>query len=346
MDKGDKFSPFHRDAHAAVHNRNPASPYAAWQSAESPSVKAHERVMPSRAAKRVWTAILCVDRPTIYRLMPPTITPPADSFVTLPDDKAKRVFDEALDRLSSVQRQVFLMRLRSDTDLDRIALRLGLSRDTARASLAYAVAQLRMILSDAPMDKQRDDWLRRCRRLLVRPVRRDALPAVEIDFPSLDVEPAAEHPEPVALIVESRPDTSARLPSGIETSPQPRSEPQQPPTPAAPAGVVIPPAKAPAAAPSRPRHTRGHGLWLRLPAALGLLVVAVTGGLAWYVFGPHRTVADDVIRTEPQRVPALDAPAPPLTASDFRLVLLRQQQKGVLEDLDFYIWLSEQDDLP
>lgn len=29
--------------------------------------------------------------------------------------------------------------------------------------------------------------------------------------------------------------------------------------------------------------------------------------------------------------------------SGFRLVLLRQQHDGLLEDLDFYVWLAEQE---
>lgn len=276
--------------------------------------------------------------------MPSPVTPKQTSFVTLADDKARLVFDEALDRLSPVQRQVFLMRLRSESDLDRIAVRLGLSRDTARASLAYAVAQLRMALSDAPLDKQRDDWLQRCRRLLVRPVRRSIVPAVEIELPGAEAKVAPVPVESSALVVESRETT----PAHITASPLTSSESVRPASPPS-RQVVLPAASASAptsAAPSRDSRRRAHGgLWPRLPAALAVLVLTVVGVLAWYGLRSDPSKST-VIDTEPQRMPALDAPAAPLTAPDFRLVLLRQQQDGLLEDLDFYIWLSEQDALP
>ena len=276
--------------------------------------------------------------------MPSSVTPKQPSFVTLADDKARRVFDEALDRLSPVQRQVFLMRLRSESNLDRIAVRLGLSRDTARASLAYAVAQLRMALSDAPLDKQRDDWLQRCRRLLVRPVRRDIVPAVEIEFPGAETEAAPATVESMALVVESRETT----PAHITAAPPASSESAR--RVATHSLPITRPAASVAATTTttlgRDSRRRAHaGLWPRLPAALAVLVLTVVGVLAWHGLRSDASKST-VIDTEPQRVPALDAPAAPLTAPDFRLVLLRQQQDGLLEDLDFYIWLSEQDALP
>lgn len=280
--------------------------------------------------------------------MPPPVTPKPPSFVTLPDAAARRVFDDALDRLSPVQRQVFLMRLRSESDLERIAVRLGLPRDSARASLAYAVAQLRMVLSDAPLDKQRNDWLRRCRQLLVVPARRGTVPAVEIELPGIMAAIAPESAPPAELVVESRHTTPASWPLAGATTPPPELPPSVPmpvePTPAKP----IIPTDTPVAAP--PRHGRHHrssyGLWPRLPAAMGVLVLVVVGFLTWYGLGPSAPKSIAPISTEPQRMPPLDAPAAPLTASDFRLVLLRQQQQDLLEDLDFYIWLSEQDALP
>lgn len=280
--------------------------------------------------------------------MPPPVTPKPPSFVNLPDERARQVFDAALDRLSPVQRQVFLMRLRSGSDLDRIAVRLGLPRDSARASLAYAVAQLRMMLSDAPLDKQRNDWLQRCQQLLIRPARRSIVPAVEIELPgsaaaiSVDTAPA--------LIVDSRQATSLPSPWADAVAPPPALLPSAPPpatrpsaaAPAAPADV----ATAVTASHGHARLRRpSHGLWPRLPAALGLLVLAVAGFLVGYALWPSGPGPATPVPPGPHRVPPLNAPAAPLTASDFRLVLLRQQHPGLLEDLDFYVWLSEQDAL-
>ena len=44
-------------------------------------------------------------------------------------------------------------------------------------------------------------------------------------------------------------------------------------------------------------------------------------------------------------MPPPDAPEAPLTAPDFLLVLMQQQHPGVLETLDFYVWLAEQEAL-
>lgn len=197
----------------------------------------------------------------------------------MPDEAARRMLAQALARLSPVQRQAVLLRLRDVADIDGIAVRLGLSSDTVRACLAFAVAQLRMALSDAPLDRERDDWLHRCRALLV------ALPAPTTPPPPTASVPAAQH--------------------------------------------------APA----------GSGPWPRLPAALGLLVLVAAGVFAWQQWRPGPPPAPPPVEAAPQRMPPPDAPEAPLTAPDFLLVLLRQQHPGVLEDLDFYVWLAEQDAL-
>lgn len=194
---------------------------------------------------------------------------------------------QALARLSPVQRQAVLLRLRGVADIDDIATRLALSPDSVRACLAFAVAQLRMALSDTPLERERDDWLHRCRALIV------ALPAAT--------------PPPVS----------------------------------APA-----PVPAPAAAQQRiASGTVGGGLWPRLPAALALLVLIATAVFAWQLWQPKTAPAPQPVETGPERMPPPDAPEAPLTAPDFLLVLLQQQHPGVVEDLDFYVWLAEQDAL-
>lgn len=190
---------------------------------------------------------------------------------------------QALTRLSPVQRQAMLLRLRGVADIDDIAARLALSPDSVRACLAFAAVQLRMALSDTPLERERDEWLQRCRSLLA------ALP----------------EPKP------------------------------------APASV---PAAAPVVEPHHPRHAPvDSGLWPRLPAALALLVLLAAGVFAWQLWREPSAPTPPPVEAEPQRMPPPDAPEAPLTAPDFLLVLMQQQHPGVLEDLDFYLWLAEQE---
>lgn len=281
--------------------------------------------------------------------MSPPVTPKTPpSFIALPDAQARRWLDEILGQLSPVQRQILAAHLRNREDPIQIAARLGLPRDAVRASLAYALAQLRMALSDAPLEKSREDWLERCRDLLTSAPLRRVTPTVEIELPGM----AAPH-EPVApsasvdahanfLIVESR-HTPATAPARTAaTKPSPASTPAREfRLPSLPANTVPTPVSTPT--PTR-RAPTSSGLFAHLPALLALLVIVVTGLLAWSLWGPRHSTP--VVNTEPLRVPALDEPAAPLTAPDFRLVLLRQQHEGLLEDLDFYVWLAEQDLAP
>ena len=100
--------------------------------------------------------------------MPVPAPPPPDAFIRMPDDAARHQLKLALGRLSRTQRHVMLLRLRGESDLDRIAAQLQLDPATVRASLAFAHAQLRMMLSDSPQDPERNDWLLRCQALLLR----------------------------------------------------------------------------------------------------------------------------------------------------------------------------------
>lgn len=201
------------------------------------------------------------------------------------------MLDEALARLSPVQRQAVSMRLRGVADVDGIAAHLGLPAETVRASLAFAVAQLRMALSDAPLDRRHNDWLLRCRALHIAAARSATAPA--------------EPPRPQA----SMPD-------------------------AAPAPVT------------GRAQGRGYRLWPRLPVALALLVLVAGGALGWQAWKLHALrTAPPAPQAGPQRMPPPNAPEAPLTAPDFLLVLLQQQHPGLVEDLDFYIWLAEQDAL-
>ena len=282
--------------------------------------------------------------------MSPSFTPKTPpSFVVLPDDKARRLLESLLGQLSPVQRQVLLTHLRGQEDPDRIAARLGLSRDTARASLAFAVARLRMVLSDAPLDKTREDWLRRCRDLLTTTMPQGRTPTIEIDLPFVampaDLDEDARgadvdmFEEPPFLVVESRevpaPVLVAATPAPIAPPPSRRTE-----TPILAAPTPVAPMRAQV---SRTRDRVALDLWPRLTALLALLVLMVGGVLAWHAWGPSAPRKDVAITTEPQRMPPITAEAAPLTAPDFRLVLLRQQHPGLLEDLDFNVWLAEQE---
>ncbi|MCX7557641.1 hypothetical protein OS187_12575 [Xanthomonadaceae bacterium JHOS43] len=211
---------------------------------------------------------------------------PTRSFVSLPDDLARQMLDEALVRLSPVQRQAVTMRLRGVADVDGIAERLGLPEETVRASLAFAVAQLRMALSDAPLDRRHNDWLHRCRALHTAPPDRSRAPdrASEAALPA-PVQPGA-HLQPAA----------------------------------------------------------GAGRQMRWAVVLGLLVLA--GVMVWQFRQTGSTDgAPSKVETGPQRMPPPNAPEAPLTAPDFLLVLLQQQHPGVLEDLEFHVWLAEQEAL-
>lgn len=272
---------------------------------------------------------------------------PPSSFVALADASARRVLDEALGRLSPVQRQVFLVRMRSESDPERIGARLGLSRDAARASLAFAVAQLRMALSDAPLDKGRDDWLQRCRSLLAiaaAPVA--TAPQEEVDLPGFGVvvdcapppAPPVPAPEPFAFVVETR----STLAEHVTTAHDEPVRVMLPGIDVARPSAVSEPRPASSVAPVR-RHSRtAHGRpWPML--ALGFLAVLAFGTWAWHARAPGSSREAAKLDQEPLRVPPLSAPEAPLTASDFRLVLERQVHEGVLDDLDFFIWLAEQD---
>ena len=218
------------------------------------------------------------------------------SFVLLPEDAARRMLEDALSRLSPVQREVVSMRLRGVGDLNTIALRLGLPLDTVRVSLAYAIARLRVLLSDTPLEKQRDDWLHRCHTLLAGSASTAAFPVSEEDGRLLHVESAKG------------------------------------------AGY--------AKAADNAHATRPRSLVRLLLVVLTLLAAIIIGIWFWGVGIDERTAgAHSAANTGPQRMPALDGPEAPLTAPDFELVLLRQQHEGLLENLDFYVWLIEQEAL-
>ena len=284
--------------------------------------------------------------------MPPPVTPKTPpSFLAMPELQARRQLNAALGQLSPLQRQLVLTHLRTGDDAERLAARLGLARDSARASLSFAVAQLRMALSDAPLDKTREDWLQRCRTLLeaARPVQKT--PTHEVDLPSswstVELEPiAALKPEIVPnaafLVVETRSPTPAPRPE--IAVPVPTSDPRVPraseATAATPIARPSPPARPVASAPMRHRPAQTvPRRWPWLAAVAAALVMAIIG---WQITSSPKDVAPPK-PAQPQRVPALSEPAAPLTAADFQLVLLRQQHEGVLEDLDFYLWLSEQE---
>jgi len=288
--------------------------------------------------------------------MSPSVTPKTPpSFVSLPDDKARRLLDTVLGQLSPVQRQILVTHLRGQEDPDRIAGRLGLSRDTTRASLTFAMAQLRMVLSDAPLDKTREDWLRRCRDLLAMTLPQGKTPTIEIELPFAATADDVDEDErgadastteaPAFLVVESR---DAPTPLREVATPAPIVLPE--PYPSAPVetstAAVPTPATPDAARVFPPGDRAAPGVWPRLRGWLALLVLGVGAILAWSAWGPGAPHRDAAIDPGPRRVPPLNAPAAPLTAPDFRLVLLRQQHPGLLEELDFHVWLAEQEAVP
>lgn len=120
------------------------------------------------------------------------------------------------------------------------------------------------------------------------------------------------------------------------------------PVPEVPSAATAPVAAAaasprPAASP-RQRSPVTLGLWPRLPAALALLVLGAGLALGWQAW---RAARPPVVKVAPgpQRMPPPTAPEAPLTAPDFMLVLFRQQHPEVLDDLEFHVWLSEQEAL-
>ena len=220
-----------------------------------------------------------------------------------------------------------------------------------------------MALSDAPLDKTREDWLQRCRALLEAARAVQKTPTHEVDLPASwgSVEPVPTPPSPPPLppetdavsethflVVETRNSAPEALVSPAVDAPAPvasvrvepeRSEPERVAAPrVAPAARS---AKATIPPPTRPRRVEAAPrIWPW--AVAGLVVLALAIG-AWQFVSTPKEVAPPK-PAQPQRVPALSEPAAPLTAADFQLVLLRQQHEGVLEDLDFYLWLSEQED--
>lgn len=281
------------------------------------------------------------------------------SFVALPDEVARRRLDEVLAQLSPVQRQILAAHLRHREEPNQIAARLGLSRDSARVSLSFALSQLRMALSDAPLDRARTDWLERSRTLLAPVPVRQATPTLELELSNWGLGMPAEsapgrEPSDAAVAHEHLLIVERRATRGLTSAEFPADRPPATDRASPPAAAMVS-AAVPLRTPARvqpeskgPVVTSGHprrrtiGLLPRLPAALAVLVVGVAVLLGWALWGPSKR-APAAIDAGPRRVPALDAPAAPLTAPDFGLVLLRQQHEGVLEDLEFYLWLAEQE---
>lgn len=99
------------------------------------------------------------------------------------------------------------------------------------------------------------------------------------------------------------------------------------------------------AAPPAGQHRRAPvtlGLWPRLPAALALLLLGAALALGWQAW---RAASRPAVTSPPgpHRMPPPTAPEAPLTAPDFMLVLMRQQHPGLLDELEFHVWLSEQE---
>lgn len=285
--------------------------------------------------------------------MPAPVTPKTSpSFLALNEVQARNRLDVVLGQLSPVQRQMVLASLRQREAPSRIAARLGLPRDTARVSLAFAMAQLRMALSDAPLDKTREDWLERCRQLLDAARPEAAKPGVEIEWPLREGTAATSAMPPESddigpagfFVVESRLGHGPPPSQDHQTGPAPpRPDPRRP----RPAPMRTPAASSspiPEPAGSTRRARRDGGLSPRLPAALAILVLVAVVAILWRAGLPGSQRAAPA--TEPIRVPPPSAEAAPLTAPDFRLVLFRQQHEGLLEDLDFFVWLAEQEDAP
>lgn len=225
---------------------------------------------------------------------------PPTSFVALPDTQALDHLEVALQRLSPLQRRVILLRLRDDRDIDAIAAHLALAPDAARASLAFATAQLRMMLSDRPLDRDATQWLTRCRNLL----RAQAATSAAKAAPTTTTTHSTDKPA-----VHARRETAREsLAAQFDTR-------QRPTFPV-----------------------------LQISAVLVVLAGIL---LMWSVWPttPSGTSIELPPPSEPQRMPSPSAPEAPLTAPDFLLVLMRQQHPAVLEDLEFHVWLSEQENL-
>lgn len=258
----------------------------------------------------------------------PEIRPPpnATPFVLLPEDVARLCLRDALARLSSLQRQVILLHLRDRLSVSEIAARLGVAPAAAGASLAFATSQLRVQLSERPQDSQSLEWLDRCGALL-----RDAAPSEPTPLAqALPTAQASAAPPPHSNSAKSLDAPAQALPQAAAGDASIQC-----------AAASDPPSATPA---PRRRAPVTLGLWPRLPAALGLLVLGAALMLGWQAWEASRPVLVPV-RVGPQRMPPPTAPEAPLTAPDFMLVLLRQQSPGLLEDLEFNLWLSEQESL-
>jgi RNA polymerase sigma-70 factor (ECF subfamily) len=59
-----------------------------------------------------------------------------------------RRLDDALATLSAEQREIFLLRQESDLKLEDLADITGVSRETAKSRLRYAVSHLRKLLGE------------------------------------------------------------------------------------------------------------------------------------------------------------------------------------------------------
>lgn len=105
------------------------------------------------------------------------------------------------------------------------------------------------------------------------------------------------------------------------------------------------------AATSRPALPAGT--WVLATLLLGLALGL--GGWLWRSQpAPPLPPVDPELAARPEpvpesapggAVPAADADQVPLTAPDLELVLLQQRHPGLLENLDFYLWLVEKDAL-
>ena len=257
----------------------------------------------------------CTNRFARFPQMTAPDPPPASTFLVLPDAAAGARLQEALARLSPLQRRVVQLHLQHGLDAARIAAQIDAAPAAVAASLAFATSQLRVQLSDPGREGGADAWIERCRKLLGAPpvamARSDSSP------PPAAVERAAVRAQP------GQQGLPAQARDGEDERPAPPS--------------------------ARPRSVPVTlGLWPRLPAALALLVLGVglmLGWLGWQAWRASRIPAAPAVRSGPQRMPPPSAPEAPLTAPDFLLVLLRQQHPELLETLEFEVWLAEQEAL-
>lgn len=254
----------------------------------------------------------CTNRFARIPQMTASDPPPASTFLALPDAAAGARLQEALARLSPLQRRVVQLHLRHGLDAAGIAAQLEAAPAAVAASLAFATSQLRVQLSDPGQEGAADAWIERCRVLLGAPL--DAVARSD------------SSPSPAAVGQAQ----ACTQPGELGGPAQARaSEVDRP----------APPSARPRSAPVT------LGLWPRLPAALALLVLGVGLTLGWQAWRASRVPAAPAVRSGPQRMPPPSAPEAPLTAPDFLLVLLRQQHPDLLENLEFEVWLAEQEAL-